>query len=1009
MMISALPNTVLAVLLAFLLPLLGVAQGYNISRYSLNEGLTQSQVLAIFQDHRGFMWLGTHRGICRFDGKSFEDWQQEDGLSGRFVNAITEDKAGSIWIGTENGLSRFDGIRFQNFNAQNGLTTATVLSLLCDTNGRIWIGTQGGGVFVYENQKISPLQSSIAVDVRSIAEDKPSGRIWLGTNAGLFFVEGKQIQKAKGVAELSINTLLPDARVGLWLGTNKGIVRYQNNRPIFFTQQLPDKNIHCLVLDSDRQLWAGTGSGILRLQYENKGEMGAQVLSETFRHKNWSEQSVVKAALKDYEGNLWFGTEGEGVFKIRKGLFSVFRESEGMNTKIAKTFLEDKKGTIWIGTTNNGINLYDPATNTFSYLTKEQSQLKANDICAAYADSKGGFWFMTYDHGIAHFEDNKFNYFSVYQGLSSDHTFCGTEDKQGKMWFGTDKGVNVWDGKQFTYYNKQNGLISDIVYCITHDSKGNVWFGTPSGISCMSAVGGVRNFTTRDSLADNLVLKILEDDKGNIWAATSRGISIWNGAKWRKIPIPGNSAANDVVSMLFERNSHNLWLGTNYGVFKMDLGEYEQKGTYTFEHFTNTDGLPSLECNGNAIFQDSKDNIWIGTVEGAVRYNQTATNGNSVQLKSYLTNVRLFFKDIKQESGWFDGINPETGLPQNLSLPYNQNHLTFDFIGICYSKPSAIRYQIRLDGFDKDWLPLTDETKFTYSNLPHGNYKLHIRATHNLREWVEAAPFSFRIRPPFWLTWWFALMVLGTMGLVAWGIYEYLKERQRQRREREEVQNKADMLQLEQQALYAMMNPHFTFNALQSIQYYIHTQDKVSATKFLTQFAKLVRMNLDSSKSEFISLHDEIERLKLYMSLEKMRFQDKFEYEISLDPDIDKSETQVPPMILQPFVENSLKHGIMPLKDRMGHIQVHISSLDADSLQVEISDNGIGIEASKKMKENRPTDHVSRGMKITQDRLKLFSKTTHKAYSFEFQTLKTEAGEVAGTKVVILLPAKGWD
>jgi LytS/YehU family sensor histidine kinase len=200
-----------------------------------------------------------------------------------------------------------------------------------------------------------------------------------------------------------------------------------------------------------------------------------------------------------------------------------------------------------------------------------------------------------------------------------------------------------------------------------------------------------------------------------------------------------------------------------------------------------------------------------------------------------------------------------------------------------------------------------------------------------------------------------------------------------------------------------MMNPHFTFNALQSIQYFIHTQDKVAATKFLSQFAKLVRMNLDSSKTEFISLNEEMERLKLYLSLEKMRFQEKFDYDIRIAAGIDKSETQIPPMILQPFVENSIKHGIMPLGEK-GEIFVSVELLESDTLKVTIQDNGIGIEASKKLKENRVSDHVSKGMQITQDRLSLFSKTSGKEYKVEIKEIKGEDEKVIGTAVVILLP-----
>lgn len=989
------------------------AQEYSVSQYSIGEGLSQSQVRAIFQDRKGFIWMGTHRGLCRFDGRKFIDFQSEDGLSGRFVNAIAQDKKGVLWIATESGISQYDGVKFKTLVKEQLNGVNTVLSLLCDTRGNVWLGTKGGGVIRYENGQFVAVKDAVPTDIYTMVEDTLTGKIWIGTNSGLYILENGKIQKAKGFPDIEVFSLLPVAQTGLWAGTNKGVLRYFEENTIFFSQNISDRNIFCLEKGSDNQIWAGTGAGIIQLSYAINPESGAiEVRSAPFVSKNWSDKNVVKAACKDDEGNLWFGTEGEGVFKIRKGLFQTYSEEEGMSSNISKSFLEDNMGRIWISTTNSGINiLYPPNIRTdnskpFEYFTKERG-ISGNDICYSYEDSKGRFWFATYQHGLTCIHpDGKVEIFDKYRGLLSNQTYCVSEDKTGNIWVGTDAGVSVWDGAVFSRITSENGLISNVVYAIFHDSKGNVWFGTPSGVTCMTVPGGIRNYTVKDGIGDNLVLTILEDKNGNIWITTSSGLSTWNGKKWKKVLLPGSTAANDIVSMVFEKNQDFAWVGTNYGVFRINIGRFHTDSTFTYEHYTTTDGLPSLECNGNAAFRDNEGDIWIGTIGGAVRYHTDSLSSiQEMPPKVHLTNVKLFFSPVLTQPEYYSGVSDETGLPQGLSLPYNQNHLTFEFIGICYAKPSAVRYQIQVEGFDKGWLPVMEENTFTYSNLPPGSYKFRVRATNNLRDWVEGVPFSFSIQSPFWFSWWFILMALMLLLLTGFGIYHYFKEKAERKRETERMQTKSDMLQLEQQALYAMMNPHFTFNALQSIQYFIHSQDKLMATKFLSQFAKLVRMNLDSSKKEFISLSEEIERLKLYLSLEKMRFQDKFDYEIQLEDQIDKSETQIPPMILQPFVENSIKHGIMPLEEK-GIITVIISQLDEDTLSVEIMDNGIGIEASKRKKADRPSDHVSQGMQITRDRLKLFSKNTGKPYTVTIQEMHNAEGGVSGTKVDILLPMK---
>jgi sensor histidine kinase YesM len=248
--------------------------------------------------------------------------------------------------------------------------------------------------------------------------------------------------------------------------------------------------------------------------------------------------------------------------------------------------------------------------------------------------------------------------------------------------------------------------------------------------------------------------------------------------------------------------------------------------------------------------------------------------------------------------------------------------------------------------------------------------------------------------------------MVALTGLTGWGVYAFIRNRMAQRRREEHLTYRAERLQLEHQALYAMMNPHFTFNALQSIQYYIHRQDRIAANKFLSNFAKLMRKNLDSINSEYITLAEEIERLELYLSLEKMRFQDKFEFHIEVDDDLRTHDLKVPPMILQPYVENSIKHGIMSLEEG-GEITVSIAERDEDHLLVGIRDNGIGITASKSRRDNRPSDHVSRGMKITEDRLALFATVTGKEYSLNIKEVWNDDGTSAGTLVEMVLPQMG--
>lgn len=973
------------------------AQIYNITSYSVGEGLMQSQVWAIFQDSKGFLWLGTHRGACRFDGKNFVDFLPENGLAGSFINAITEDKAGNIWFGTEKGVSCWDGVKFKRFVRTEGWASKEVLSLYVDKKNTVWIGTKGGGLVQYQQNQSFKEQKGFPSQINSIVADI-TGNLWIGTNDGLFSynTDNEEIKQLKESEGIEIYSVLSETPKKIWAGTNKGVCKYENETFSNLGEQNPilKNQIYTLSKDKKNVIWFGSNMGLVRLENGQFSEFHAQ---------HWIDNQIVRSSYIDIEGNVWIGTDGAGLSKFRRGIFTIYNKENKLSSEIAKSFLEDANGNMWISTANNGISIL--SQGNFSYLTKENG-LCNNDICDSYKDSKGNFWFASYSEGVSHYENGKIQNFNISNGLKSNTVYCIAEDKQKNMWFGTTSGISVWNGSSFRTITSKDNLTDERVYAIYPDSKGNIWVGTANGVSCIKDNGSIQNFSMKEGLSDNLVLTILEDTKGWLWFATRKGLSVFTGKEWRIVDIPGKSASNDIVGMVFD-NKEKLWLGTNNGVFRMDVSEYyKNKERLIFHHFSEADGLPSLECNGNAAFKDSKGNIWIGTISGAAVFPAEISKEEEDLLPiPHILEVRLFFKDLKSWNIRPDSINRSSGLPENLVLSYNYNHLTFNFIGICNKNTNSVRYQFMLEGFEQDWQPITEETFATYNYLKPGKYTFKVRATNDSGEWTEVKTFSFQIERPYWLQWWFILLEILLVGAVATIIYFTIRDRNRQKSEQKRMKERAEMLQLEHQALYAMMNPHFTFNALQSIQYFIHSQDKLAATKFLSNFAKLVRMNLDSSKSDFIALNDEIERLKLYLSLEKMRFQEKFDYEIIVDEEIDKSGTLIPPMILQPFVENSIKHGIMPLEYK-GEIRVEIFEKDDATLQVSIIDNGIGIEASKKMKADRPSSHVSKGMLITQERLKLFENMTGKEYSIEISELKKEDGSVAGTKVNISLPMK---
>jgi ligand-binding sensor domain-containing protein/anti-sigma regulatory factor (Ser/Thr protein kinase) len=981
---------------------------YNLQAYTTRDGLSQSQVRSILEDSRGYLWFGTHRGVSRFDGQNFTNFEPESGveggLSGNFIAALEEDQNGRIWLATERGVSYFEHERFFN-EYQDSLQK--VLSIMEDQEGRIWFGTLHRGLTLYDpdagtqkaekylHKPFSWADPAVKRTVHCIFQDQ-QGNIWLGRDKGLYELgQDGLIREAFSDQlpyRLEVYELFEDSKGRLWLGTDQGAFVREGKgfRKIGVEDGLMDRNVFCIVEDLDETIWLGTRRGLNRFTNDKVHAFrptGADELPAIYS---------VRSAIRDRGGNLWFGTEGFGVFKVTRSLFKPYSLATGLSSNLAKSFLEDDEGRIWISTYDQGINVLQEGKVVRQYGVRDG--LAGEDIGYSFKDSRGNFWFTSYTQGVSRYRKGDFDAYTTEDGLPLNRTYCVGEGPQGRIWIGTDFGIAIWEGGKFTeHLTVESGLIDNSIYAIKRRSNGEMWIGTPNGLSIYRE-GQVENY---DTVGKNIIA-IHEDSRGRMWMASASGLILWEDGKFRNLRIDPSPSANNVVGIVGGGEKY-LWLGTEGGIFRLDLEVFNQQGEVELDHFTRTEGLPSLEVNANALMVDSRSNIWIGTTEGAVRC-PVEVKKNSVRLRprTNLVEVRSSLGQDWDKLGF--ATTRKGGLPIGLKIPFERNRIAFKYIAISTENPLGVRYRFKLEGYEEEWSEVTRTTNASYANLSPGPYTFMVKAANEAEDWeVEPERFSFYIKPAFHQTTLFRVLVFLALLLAGYITYRIIADRTRRRREKEQMKFKAEKLALEHQALYAMMNPHFTFNALQSIQYYIIRQDKVAANKFLSRFAKLVRKNLESTRNEFISLEEELSRLDLYLSLEKMRFKDKFDYEVILEEGVDQSETIVPPMIFQPFVENSIKHGINPL-EKDGVITVKISPFDAEHLQVIIRDNGIGIEASKARRASRPSDHVSRGMQITQDRLALFAKMTGKSYEVKTEELKNEDGSVAGTQVSILLP-----
>jgi sensor histidine kinase YesM len=386
-----------------------------------------------------------------------------------------------------------------------------------------------------------------------------------------------------------------------------------------------------------------------------------------------------------------------------------------------------------------------------------------------------------------------------------------------------------------------------------------------------------------------------------------------------------------------------------------------------------------------------KSKLWFGTSDGLFSFDRERLNRSMENYKPgvFLSGFQVNFNDVDEKK-----------MDENLELQYNENRLRFVFQVLALYQPEQVVLEYRLDT-ESEWLRSGSSNDIVFDQLAPGTYQLEVRASLN-DIYSDILEFNFVILQPFYARWWFILIVVFALGLIAAFIVNYRIQQIRNQETQEKLILNNRLNVLEQQSLNASMNRHFIFNSLNSIQYFINTQDRLSANKFLSKFAQLIRKNLDSSAAgeSKVSLSEEIERLKLYMSLEAMRFEGRFEYEFDIDDEISSEEIMIPAMLFQPFMENAIIHGVLPNEKQVGKI-VFRAYLEGEQLVFKITDNGVGYTTSLKEKKGNG-DHFSHGTNITRSRIDVIRKISGEIISLHGpQDIRSETGLIVGTEVII--------
>ena len=985
-------------LLTAAVPLLLHAQQYGFQQWTPAQGLAQSQVRCIAQDNKGFLWFGTLGGASRFDGREFLNLALQEGLPDAQVSAMATTADGGLWMGAGSQLVRRYGQTMVTEALPIEARGARIQGLAAVGNS-LYIGTDGGGCFVRDSTGIKALPghpSGMSAFVRCLAVTT-DGALLIGTRAGAWRYEHDQFDPIPldGDNSRTVTALAADPDGSWWVGTSThGLYHMDRSGTLGHYDQeagLLLDHVRCILVDAQRRVWAGSKFGLNLLE---EGRMRVFTIHQGMPNDN------ITAAYQDRNGDLWFGTDGAGFIRYAGERFVTFTLKDGLCSDLVMNITPDASGQLWLGTYDNGVCTIDGLARVTTL-----EGLPNNTVWCGARDLDGRLWFGT-SSGLACLVRGEVQELPVLDSLSDQRILSLHVARDGTLWCGMRDGLaRLGTDGSLQVFDAADGVVGRSIRSITSDAQGRLWLASESGLYRFDN-GRSQRWTMDEGLCNNTVQSLATDRQGRLWIGTTNGVSCWDGRAFSTVRLADDFGSN-FIDLLQIDGSGLLWIGTNNGLYQLDTEAFGKSPDHP-HHFGTSHGLRSLEFNLNAVRLDERGRIFFGSTGGTVLYRPQGADRTAGILppQVHVMGIRSFL----QRTDWKDrstGVDSE-GLPIGLKLEYRRNYLTFDYIGIDLSDPEDLRYRYRLVGYDQDWLPATDARFASYSNLSHGSFIFEVAASLDGITWSEPARFSFDIERPYWLQWWFFLICTAMVGAAAFGIHRY-RQAIRERHERtRQLMLRSRMLQLEQQALNANMNRHFVFNALNSIQYHINKQDRATASRYLTSFAKLIRKNLDASQSDTTSLAEELERLELYLTLEHMRFKDKFRYHIEVAQGVDTLHVQLPAMMLQPYVENSIWHGILPM-EHQGQVVIRVEPAGPGRVRVSIEDDGVGVEHSLKTKGAGPTDHISRGIEITKGRADVLRKLDISDIRIKGPEPRT-AGDasgaiIPGTRVVVELPA----
>lgn len=1025
--------------------------------YTMEQGLSNNSVSGIVQDDDGFLWFGTEEGLNRYDGERFSSFFHDasgKGLPNDHITQMVKLSGNRILIGSEKGLCvfhtrthQFDPIPLPNREGQLK-TDDMIWFIFVDSKNQCWIATEFA-VYVLNDQ----FQIIYSLFKPARANDNNYGtyaRGFLELPNGLVVVKFAsltppynapwQVIDFQSQTTTSLCKLIPtcspldsaqspgsifcDGKNSIWYTT----VNTQTPTHVYRFDWAAQKAVPIITRNfSDIQLqkvntyyypFPLPDSLILFNRYFGPAMVFDQKngsITDLIQWKSSSPDGKGIFYFMDRDGNLWFCPRFEGIyfFTLKKmpttpmtalneahkkvladtkvseewfpfictnwagkwvvssangGLYSMDKASRGVSGAIMTNpfqsyayghgFAPDRSDTIWM-VSLAGRTWYNPVSNTNGLLRDLVPGLDSLNGRFLYRDSHGRIWGRVYNNGVCYFDTQTRKFFH-FPSLGANPAFpivsatACTEGPDGDIWFAFAA------EKEFVIrWRQATGTFEKIAPVC------------PPGVNCTQ---------TYDLLADR---------QNNLWLYTGQNWYVMdiNTRKVQSFGKENGLSTNDPGGICLDRDG-NIWFATPYGLSRYDASSHQVRTFY------QTDGLLSNIIANVELIDTAENILFVSTDRGLCLFEPDKVGTAAAAPPTFVTRIQVSDNEVPI---------PASGA---IHLSYDQNDLRIEFTGVNFINGANNRYQYSLEpeGSAADWKDAGTDNFANFLNLSPGRYTFYARTANNDGIWGETPTvLSILIYPPWWETWTFRISLLAALATAFWWFYRRQISRA-ETREAEKAKVRQQMADLEMRALRSQMNPHFVFNALNSVQNFILKNDTREASRYLTKFARLMRLILENSESPVVPLDREIELLRYYTEMEALRFNQHFAFDFQIDADLNAESVAIPGMLIQPHIENAIWHGLMHKEDTGAKLWVRFIKSDHNTIICEIEDNGVGRAKAAELEQDRPKNHRSTGLSNIRSRLELLNAQLANDISLEFNDLHDETGNATGTKVVVRMP-----